>query len=282
MFIDIACNITCEKMQENIEQILQDCRLNKVFPVFVGLDVSSSEKCLELARIYNTCCFLGVHPNHIQRKHKQSIEDDFTGKSEVEVLKNSIKNMDFSDARVIGIGECGLDYFRSCKSKEQLEIFAFQVGLQEEYDLPIFYHCRDAFEDFIRIAISNGKAHRGVVHSFDGTVEEARTAISYGFCIGINGCSLRTEENIEVVKDIPLTHILLETDSPYCQIRKGHASSQFATIGRSKFSMPVNIRNVAEAVACIKGISIEELERITYENTVRLFPKLKKFVDQWK
>lgn len=282
MFIDIACNITCERMQENIEQILQDCRSDGVFPVFVGLDVPSSKKCLELAKSHNTCCFLGVHPNHFQKMHSQAAENGPASVNGVEALQNDIKSMDFNDARVIGIGECGLDYFRSDRTREQLDIFAFQVSLQDEYDLPILYHCRDAFEDFTKIAIGSGKVHRGVIHSFDGTLEEARVAISHGLYIGINGCSLKTEENIKAVRDMPLAYILLETDSPYCQIRKSHASSRFTAFDKSRYNVPVNIKSVAEAVARIKNISVEDLEEIVYENTVRLFPKIKRFVEQWK
>lgn len=274
MFIDIACNITCENLSSNIEEILNECRKENVMPIFVGLDIESSVKCLELARSYNTCCFQGIHPNHI--------EESKEGGS-----RNLCEIFNYTDEKVVGIGECGLDYYRSQNRSSQLETFKEHLLIP---NLPYFYHCRNAtdssyienveikaFDDFCKIAHPNG-----VVHSFDGTMKEAEILLSMGFYIGINGCSLKTVENINVVKYIPLNRILLETDSPYCQIRKSHASSQFVTVDKSKFNTPANIKKIAEAISKIKGISIEEIESIVYENTIKLFPKIEKYTSYWR
>lgn len=260
MFIDIACNITQEKSLENL---IEECKSNGVFPIFVGLDIESSKKCIKLSEIHNVCCFIGVHPNHIAY-----INDT------VENIKINIKNLDYNNKRVVGIGECGLDYFRSINYEDQKAIFRSQISLQDIYDLPIFYHCRNSFKDFIEIA----KGYKGVIHSFDGNLEEMKIAIENGFYIGINGCSLKTEENIRVVKEIPLDKILLETDSPYCQVRKSHISSNYTTVDRSKFNTPIGIKRIAEVISKIKGITIEEIEKVTYENTIRLFPKIRQFL----
>lgn len=265
MFIDIACNITSECFVGNEDALINECRFAGVLPIFVGLDVQSSMKCLELAKTYDTCCYLGIHPNH----------------SDMSV--GNIEDLQFYDEKVIGIGECGLDYYRSEKSDRQLEIFRLQVNLQDKYGLPMFYHCRSAFEDFINIVSSRlENTHIGVVHSFDGTMEEMEIAISKGLYIGVNGCSMKTEDNIMMVQQIPLSRLLLETDSPYCQIRKSHASSRFTAPSRDRFNKPAGIRNVAEAVAGIKGITIKEVENAAYENTLRLFPRLKDTVRRWE
>lgn len=264
MFIDIACNITCSRLARGAEKLIEECRTGGVLPVFVGLDAESSGRCLQLARVYDTCCYMGVHPNEVKDRS-------------VAELTKQIDRLDFDDERVIGIGECGLDYFRSEKSNSQLEVFRHHVGLQAKCGLPMFYHCRAAFDDFIEIAAG----HPGVVHSFDGTVEEMLKATSLGLYIGINGCSLKTEENIRVVEQLPLNYLVLETDSPYCQIRKNHASCRFAEADTGRFNTPLGVKKIAEVVAKIKKISIDELEKAAYENTLRLFPRLKASAEHW-
>lgn len=107
----------------------------------------------------------------------------------------------------------------------QLTYFERQLDLVELYDLPLFLHCRNSFEDFLDIVKRNASKIRrgGVVHSFDGTLDQAKAFIELGFYIGINGCSLKTEEQIQSVAQIPSSHILLETDCPWCAIRPSHA-----------------------------------------------------------
>lgn len=264
MFIDIACNITLENMLENIELLLEECRTENVLPVFVGLDIESSSKCLELAKIYNTACYLGMHPNSIPQCE-----------SEISNIEKWLESLDYKDEHVIGIGECGLDYYRSDRREIQKEVFKYHIKQQEVNKLPFFYHCRNSFKDFISLANRNG-----VVHSFDGTSEEAEFFISKGFYIGINGCSLKTESNIEVVRKIPLNRILLETDSPYCQVRKSHASAKFTSVDKAAFNKPVNVKKIADVVAKIKNISLEEVEAVVFENSLKLFPKLKNIIGE--
>lgn len=130
-------------------------------------------------------------------------------------------------SKIVAIGECGLDYDRLhfCTADVQKKYFERQLELVEKYKLPLFLHCRNSADDFYDIIqrnltkVTNG----GVVHSFDGSLEEAQKLIELGFYIGINGCSLKTEDQLKVVAAIPNDRILVETDCPWCAIRPSHA-----------------------------------------------------------
>ena len=123
---------------------------------------------------------------------------------------------------VVAFGEIGLDYDRLFLSEKQpqLKYFEAQLDLAVEIQLPLFLHSRAASEDFEKlIAPRLAKLpRRGLVHSFTGTLDEMSRMVNLGLDIGVNGCSLKTEENLEVVKAIPLDRIQIETDGPWVYI----------------------------------------------------------------
>lgn len=119
----------------------------------------------------------------------------------------------------VAFGEIGLDYdrlFHSAK-EPQLKYFEAQLDLAIEIQMPLFLHSRAASEDFERLIASrlDKLPKRGLVHSFTGTMEEMERLVALGLDIGINGCSMKTQENLEVVKAIPLERLQIETDGPW-------------------------------------------------------------------
>ena len=119
----------------------------------------------------------------------------------------------------VAFGEFGLDYDRLFLTgkAQQLKYFEKQLDLAVELKFPLFLHSRAASEDFERL-LSSRIPHlpkRGLVHSFTGTVEEMKQLVTMGLDIGVNGCSMKTEENLEVVKAIPLERLQIETDGPW-------------------------------------------------------------------
>ncbi len=138
---------------------------------------------------------------------------------------------------LIAFGEFGLDYDRLhfCNKTVQLHSFAAQlkIAASMEPQLPLFLHSRAAAADFARLMKDAfgprlEKLQRGgVVHSFTGSLEEMRELLDLGLYIGINGCSLKTEENCAVVKELPLDRLMLETDGPWCEVRPSHAGWQY-------------------------------------------------------
>merc|ERR1711862_875477 len=152
----------------------------------------------------------------------------------------------------------------------------------EETKLPLFIHNRNTGQDLLELLkVNRHRFTRGVVHSFDDTLELANAFIELDLFIGINGCSLKKEENIQVIKDIPLDRILLETDRPWCDIRPSHAGykyvkTKFETKIEKKFqrgccvksrSEPCHIIQVAEVISGVKGIPLEDVAKVCFKNS---------------
>lgn len=130
---------------------------------------------------------------------------------------------------VVAVGECGLDYDRLffCPQGVQKAGFKAQLALAAECGLPLFLHNRNTggdFADMMRASKADGQATaRGVVHSFDGDSSECEALLGLGLDIGLNGCSLKTKENLLVASQVPLDRLHLETDAPWCGIKRSHA-----------------------------------------------------------
>ncbi|OUS48302.1 hypothetical protein BE221DRAFT_189560 [Ostreococcus tauri] len=193
---------------------------------------------------------------------------------------------------VVAIGELGLDYDRLefCDAETQRMFFEKQFALSEATGLPLFLHMRAACDDFMTIVERN--RHRftaGVVHSFTGTAEEARRILACdGLYIGLNGCSLKTEENLEVVRTIPLDRVVIETDAPWCGIKPTHAGHAFTTplaewsppTKKEKYNPdrfvkdrcePAQIVYVAQIIARVTSRAVEDVARVTSANAARVF-----------
>ena len=176
-------------------------------------------------------------------------------------------------------------------SQSQLSKLNEQLDMNERFiagkvDLPLFLHSRSCGEDLYDILSSRRASwSTGVVHSFDGTKELADKYLSLGLMIGVNGCSFRTPENLATIEGIPMDRLLIETDSPYCDIRSTHAgykyvSTEFDCVKDKKWvegcmvkgrNEPCRIVQVAECLAGVKGVEVEDVKKMTRENGRRLF-----------
>ena len=135
------------------------------------------------------------------------------------------------DGTVTAFGEIGLDYDRlALTDKEtQLRHFTTQLALASTLQLPLFLHSRAAHADFVRLLgpCLPQLPTRGLVHSFTGTLSEMQELLDLGLDIGINGCSMKSAENLEVVREVPLERLQIETDGPWCEMRASHASAAY-------------------------------------------------------
>lgn len=227
---------------------------------------------------------MGVHPTRCG-EFEESGDPEGHFQALLALAKEGIEK-----GKVVAVGECGLDYDRLqfCPSDIQKKYFEKQFELAKAVKLPMFLHMRAAGGDFSEIVSKNlYRFPGGVTHSFTGTAEERDKLLSIeNMFIGINGCSLKTKENLEIVGGIPAERMMIETDSPYCDIKNTHAGIQFVkSIWPSKKkekyepgltvkgrNEPCLVRQVLEVVAGCKGIAdIEGLSKTLYHNTCRLF-----------
>lgn len=308
-FVDIGANLIDDmfqgiyndkkKHESDLHAVLERAVSMGVSNILVtGGSIQDSSKAMTMSRelrgfpnypsLFST---VGVHPTN---------SNEFCGREEtvLDQLSSLIED-GLSDGTVVAFGECGLDYDRLefCAKDAQLSAFRHQIALAEKYKLPMFLHSRNTGGDFIRIVTENrSRIHGGCVHSFTGTIDEMRALINLDFMIGINGCSLKTQDNIDVVREIPEDRILLETDAPWCGIKPTHNSKAFVQTNfpckkKEKFEPgfmvkdrcePANIIQVFEAVAAIKGIGQDDVDSLRAlaskieRNTVTCFPLIRK------
>lgn len=299
-FVDIGANLLDDMYQgvyrgkprheADFDAVLQrawDGGLERIVVTCGNLE--ESKRGLDLARtdprLFST---VGVHPTRCTEfgDTEESLASHVAALTEV-------AREGMVDGTVAALGELGLDYARTqfCDIETQKRGFLAQLAIAELTQLPLFIHNRETGDDLVNLLKENRQRFsRGVVHSFDDCAELAAKIIDLDLYIGINGCSLKTPENLEVVRTIPLENLLLETDCPWCDIRASHAGSdfvktKFSTKNEKKFEMgqcvksryePCHIIQVAEVVAGAMGIDVSEVAEASRKNAYDLFGGLQK------
>lgn len=247
MYTDAHCHLYKE-YYDNIKNILAISKNNAVNRyINNGCDRNSNKEVLELIDEYeNMYGTLGIHPEYV---NNYKLED-------IKFIENNI-----SKEKIIAIGEIGLDYYYTKENKnEQIKLFEMQLELAEKYNIPVVIHSRDATLDTINILKKFNV--KGLIHSFSGSLETAKEYIKMGYLIGVNGViTFKNSSLKDVIKEIPLEYLVLETDSPYL------TPMPF----RGKQNNPSHIVDIAKFVSELKNISLEELAKITNNNLSRIF-----------
>ena len=166
--------------------------------------------------------------------------------------------------QLVAIGETGLDYYYEHSPKKlQREFLSRYFALAKKVDLPVVFHCRDAFEDLFAMGDEQFAGRKAVLHCFTGTLEEAKGCLDRGWLVSFSGIITfkRSEALREVVKFVPLDRLLVETDTPYLAPQSR----------RRKQNEPSFVIETAEKIAELKGVSLEEVERVTSENARQFF-----------
>ncbi|MGH9477645.1 MAG: TatD family hydrolase [Terriglobales bacterium] len=173
---------------------------------------------------------------------------------------------ELDDPLVIAIGEIGLDYHYPEPARElQMQVFEQQLQLAAAHDLPVSIHCRDAFPDCLAAIARQTPPRRGVFHCFSGSREEAEQVLALGWCLSFSG--LLTFPKLQPLRDIatwvPPDRILIETDAPYLA----------PVPHRGKINQPAWVRDTAQTLAHLRGLTLEETAAVTTANFHRLFPR---------
>ncbi len=223
-------------------------------------------------------CFasIGIHPHEAKDYVVPGLDPDDTrpdADDTLELVLDEGALAEFaelaSDEKVVAIGECGLDYYYEHSDPvSQQRVLRYQLELALERDLPVIFHVREAFEDFWSIfdavnAEAGQRKLRGVLHSFTDSAENLRLALDRGLLIGMNGIATFTkdEKQLEMYKSVPLSSILLETDSPFLTPHPY----------RGTICEPYHISVTAEFIAKLRNMPLQDLAAATTANAHRLF-----------
>lgn len=251
MIFDTHAHYDDEQFDEDREQLLRSMKDGGVGTIVnVAADIASWEAIRGLVKEYSFIYgAAGVHPDHVGDLNEEKL-----ARLE-EILK---------EEKFVAVGEIGLDYYWDKENHEtQKEWFVRQLYLAGKLDLPVIIHSREAAADTMEIMKTYGRGLSGVIHCYSYSVEQAREYVKMGFYIGIGGVvTFKNAKKLkEVVADIPLEHLVLETDCPYLS----------PVPNRGKRNSSLNLIYVAQEIAQIKGISVEEVISKTEDNARRLY-----------
>jgi len=246
-----------EKFNEDREQIIKETYEAGVTKfVCAGYNIDSSLFSLEMSKkyefIYSIC---GISPNDIPQSEQQLWKD-------IDEISQIVKNN--NSKKLVAIGEIGLDYYWNKENKDlQKQAFIKQIELANELELPIVIHSRDASVDTLDIIRNNKVEKAGIFHCCQLNQELVRQALELGYYISFAGpITFKNSKNApEIIKMVPMDRILIETDSPYLSPEPN----------RGKRNDCRNVKYVAQKIADVKGITIEEVAQKTYENAMRIF-----------
>jgi len=276
-YIDIHAHVNFAAFNEDREAVFMHAEEAGVAMINVGTKLSTSREAVEMTEKHpNAWAIIGLHPIHtdVSFHDKQEIGEGsnaFTSKGEV--FDSSAYRELIRTGKVVGIGECGLDFYRTTTEslEKQKTAFHSQVQLALEHDLPLMLHVRaskgtmDAYEEVIRILGPYKKDYgaklRGDVHFFAGTTDVAQKFLDIGFDLSFTGVITFAKEYVELVKFVPLDRMHAETDCPFVT----------PVPYRGKRNEPAYVIEVVKKIAEIKGITLEEASTQLVANAKRLF-----------
>lgn len=283
MLIDTHGHVNFNAFKDDAHEVLKRALDLDIWVVMPGTQYSTSKRAVEMASQYTEGVYaaVGLHPIHLGEKRRVDVQEVQSQEGEAEpwmTFETRSEEFDYKrykelaqHDKVVAIGEVGLDYYYESKNKtkreegreKQRHALREQMKLAQELNLPVIFHCRKAHDDLLLLI--DGWNGWGVVHCYTGTAEQAQRFMKKGLYIGFNGLILKQVPALpkpeEVIAAISLERIVLETDSPYL------APPQ----AQEERNEPMNVRYVAEEIARIKGISLEEVFSVTTQNAKTLF-----------
>lgn len=253
IFIDTHTHLYLKDFDSDLNQVVEKAISKGVkYMLLPNIDSTSTEKMLKICRNFPDNCLpmIGLHPTSVKSNFRE----------ELSIVEKNLTKENFC-----AIGEIGIDlYWDKTFYKEQAEAMKFQINLANEHKLPIVIHSRNSFNEVFKVLSESKSAEmKGVFHCFSGSVDQAKKVINeLGFQLGIGGVvSFKNSGLDKVVKEIDLKNLVLETDSPFL------APMPF----RGKRNESAYTILIAEKIASIKNITIEEVAETTSKTAIELF-----------
>ena len=259
-FFDSHCHLDDDRFNEDREILIEEIKKADITKfVSAGYSIEGSKKGIELSKkyeyIYTTC---GISPNDIPQNEEELWKD-------IESIKDLVKE-NIENKKIVAIGEIGLDYYweKDLQRRElQRQAFIKQIEMANALDLPIVIHTREAVMDTLEILKEHTVNKKGVFHCCPLNRELVKEALKLGFYISFAGpVTFKNSKNAnEIIEMVPDDKMLIETDSPYLAPEPV----------RGTRNDPRNVKYIAQKIAEVKGKTLEEVAKMTYENAKKIF-----------
>ena len=257
MFIDTHAHIYGEEFKDDLDIMISNANMQGITDIYMrNIDSTSIERMLWIQDNFEGChATIGLHPCYVKENYQE----------ELKVMENWL-----SKASFVGIGEIGIDlYWDKTFIQEQNKAFSFQISMAKEAGLPIIIHSRESLDLTIQAVANHQDGNlKGIFHCFNGSLDQAKKIIDLGFYMGIGGVITYKNAGVDqVVAQLPLTSLVLETDAPYLT----------PVPYRGKRNESAYIAIIAQKLAEVKSCKIEEIASTTTFNAKMIFghtPKL--------
>jgi TatD DNase family protein len=274
-YIDIHSHVNFKAFDEDRDEVIKRALENDTWVINVGTQIDTSRHAVEIANQYEEGVYaiIGLHPIHTGASYHDEKElgeggKEFTSRGEVFDKEKYLELL--RDPKVVGIGECGLDYFRLTEEsiEKQKQAFIAQIEVANEVNKPLMLHIRNnpedknhnAYADALVILKEHAKV-KGDVHFFAGSIDDAKAFVDFGFTLSFTGVITFASSYDEVIRNTPLDMIMSETDSPYVT----------PAPYRGKRNEPVYVSEVVKKIAEIKGLPESEIAEVIISNAKRVF-----------
>ncbi len=255
MMIDTHCHLFTEEFDTDRSECIERAKSTGIQKILLpNIDSTSINALYDTEKKYPDTChaMMGLHPTSVKENYQEELNRVWE---------------ELNKRKFIAIGEIGMDlYWDKSFIEEQKIVFKKQLGWAVQFDYPVSIHCRDAFDEIFSVLDNMTPIPRGVFHCFTGTLEHAQKIIHYNtFKIGIGGVMTFNKSSLaEVIEQIKLKHIVLETDAPYL------APVPF----RGKRNEPSYLKYIIEKLSSIKKIDVENIHKQCFTNTIEVFKNI--------
>ncbi len=271
-YFDSHAHYDDEKFNNDREELIESLKNENVTKIVsAGYCLEGSRKAIQLSEKYSFIyCTVGISPNDIKDNYLEDITEidkilqEYSTKNDTQEQKQLKENVNKNTTgKIVAVGEIGLDYHYDTDKEAQKIAFKKQIEIANKYNLPIVIHTRDAVSDTLQILKENPVNKKGVFHCCPFNRELVKEALKLGFYISFSGTvTFKNAKNAEEIVDlVPNDKFLIETDSPYLSPEPV----------RGTRNNSINLKYIVKKIAVFKGMTEEEIARLSYENTERIF-----------